>query len=67
MIENRFGIFRTDDNFKNLKTVKDILLTHPRVDFEEVELQGLNISVLMTDYKIHVKNIVIKDGIIREI
>jgi hypothetical protein len=32
----------------NLKTVKDILLTHPRVDFEEVELQGLNISVLMT-------------------
>jgi hypothetical protein len=33
---------------ENRKTVQKILKENPRIDFEEVELQGLNMSVLIT-------------------
>ena len=33
---------------ENRKTVQKILKENPRIDFEEVELQGLNMSVLVT-------------------
>ena len=33
---------------ENRKTVQNILKENPRIDFEEVELQGLNMSVLIT-------------------
>ena len=32
----------------NKKAVQTILKAHPRIDFEEVELQGINMSVLVT-------------------
>lgn len=32
----------------NKKTIQTILRQHPRIDFEEVELQGINMSVLVT-------------------
>ena len=32
----------------NKKAVQNILKTNPRIDFEEVELQGINMSVLVT-------------------